>query len=130
MWGRKRDWRKLDLESFLWVVLALALASSECLRSFVSLLPELLMRKKFLIFCETWLLEVLMDLFDDSGRPEKALFSVAMGDCWLLEELNNWVMKMDMGDGRDGAAGAEARSHTRSSEGERGQMGWCTGECK
>ena len=95
----KRDWRKLDLESFLgW---EFEVPSSECLRSLLSLLPRLLMRKKFLIFCETWLLEPLTFRLDDSGRPEKVLFSVPIGD-WLLDELNSWVMGVSMGGKRHG----------------------------
>src|SRR5690242_8053868 len=68
--------------------------SSECLRSLLSLLPRLLMRKKFLIRCETWLFDPLTCLFDDRGRPENVLFS-AKAELFDDDELNNWVMAVN-----------------------------------
>lgn len=85
MCGRNLDWRKDDLDSGLRV----ELPSSDAFRSLLSLLP-LLMRKKFLIFCETWLLDPFTCLFEDSGRPEKVLFSAKVE--WLDDELKSWVM--------------------------------------
>jgi hypothetical protein len=67
------DWRNPDF-SFLVVDL---LSSSESFRA--SLL--LLMRKKFLIRCETWPSLPLTDLLVDSGLPEKVRFSVML--VWL-----------------------------------------------
>ena len=52
------------------------------------------MRKKFLIFCETWLLEPLTCLFDDKGSPEKVRFSAGSVE-WLDEELKSCVMEND-----------------------------------
>src|SRR5437868_1792902 len=88
MCGRNLDCRNEDLESFF----GAEEPSSECFRSLPSLLP-LFIRKKFLIFCDTWLFEPLICLFDDRGRPEKVLFSVRAE--LLDEELKSWVMKKD-----------------------------------
>lgn len=88
MWGRNLDWRKLVLESFLGV----PGPSSECLRSLLS--PLLFMRKKFLIFCETWLLEPFTCLFDDRGRPEKVRFSDNVDE---FDELKSCVMAVGEG---------------------------------
>ena len=69
MCGRKREWREPDFSLLgVWV----PLPSSECLR--VSAL--LLMRKKFLMRCETWPSLALTGLLVDSGLPEKVRFSV------------------------------------------------------
>ena len=68
------------------------LASSEMLR--VSLL--LLMRKKFLMRCETWLLEPLSGLLVDSEAPEKVRFSVMLV-CVDAEELKSCVMVVTQG---------------------------------
>ena len=70
MCGMNLDWRKPDF-SFLVVDLV---SSSDSLRA--SLL--LLMRKKFLIRCETWPSLPLTDLLVDSGLPEKVRFSVML----------------------------------------------------
>jgi hypothetical protein len=84
MCGRKRDWRKPD---FSLLGVAAPLPSSECLR--VSAL--LLMRKKFLMRCETWPLEPLTCLLEDSGMPEKVRFSVMAG-VGEVDELKSCVM--------------------------------------
>lgn len=95
MWGRKRDWRKVDF-SFLGV--EVPLPSSECLR--VS--PLLLMRKKFLMRCETWLSLPLTVLLVDRGMPEKVRFSVMVE--WLeVEELKSCVMAVAQDGCRRGA---------------------------
>lgn len=52
------------------------------------------MRKKFLIFCDTWLFEPLTCLFEDRGRPEKVLFSVRVEFELEFEELKSCVMAM------------------------------------
>jgi hypothetical protein len=81
------DWRKPDF-SFLGV--ELPLPSSESLRE--SLL--LLMRKKFLIRCDTWLLDPLTCLFVDRDAPEKVRLSVfsVMLVCVDAEELKSCVI--------------------------------------
>jgi hypothetical protein len=76
----------VDLESFLCAVVPES--SAEALRSLSLLL--LLMRKKALIFCETWLLEPLTCLLEFMGRPVKGRFS-AMAEL-LLDELKSCVM--------------------------------------
>ena len=57
-------------------------------------LDSVLMRKKFFIRCETWLLDIC--LFEDSGTPVKARFSEPEAGIveWLEAELNNCVMVM------------------------------------
>ena len=70
------------------------MASSECLR--VSML--LLMRKKFLMRCETCPSLPLTGLLVDSGLPEKVRFSamvVLVDEC---EELKSCVMMLAMVD--------------------------------
>lgn len=85
MCGRKREWRDPVFSLLgVWV----PLASSECLR--VSVL--LLMRKKFLMRCETWPSLALTGLLVDNGLPEKVRFSVMavlVDDC---EELKSCVI--------------------------------------
>lgn len=78
MCGKNRDCRKLDFSDLGVDVPSLL---SFCL-SLLSLLPRLGMRKKFLIFCETWLLEPLTCLFD-RATPLKVRFSDGM-----LEEVD------------------------------------------
>jgi hypothetical protein len=96
MCGMNLDWRKLDF-SFLGT--EMWLPSSDSLRG--SLL--LFMRKKFLILCETWLLEPpLSCLFVDSEAPENVRFSVfsVVFVCVLAEELKSCVMVTADGNGR------------------------------
>ena len=84
MCGMNLDWRKLDFSFF---GVEVPWPSSESLR--VSLL--LLMRKKFLMRCETWLFEPLTCLLLDRETPEKVRFSVML--VWVeAEELKSCVI--------------------------------------
>lgn len=69
------------------------LPSSECLRPS----PVLLMRKKFLMRCETWPSFPLMVLFVDIGLPEKVRFSV-MAEWLDVEELKSCVIAVTQPD--------------------------------
>lgn len=97
MCGRKREWREPDFSLLgVWV----PLVSSECLR-----VSALLMRKKFLMRCETWPSLALTDLLVDSGLPEKVRFSAMVelvDDC---EEPKSCVIA----EGRGRRAGGRHR---------------------
>ena len=83
--GRKREWRE---PVFSPLGVCVPLPSSECLR--VSVL--LLMRKKFLMRCETWPSLPLTGLLVDNGFPEKVRFSVMVVLVDGCEELKSCVI--------------------------------------
>lgn len=100
MCGKNRDCRKLDFSDLGVDVPSLL---SFCL-SLLSLLPRLGMRKKFLIFCETWLFEPLTCLFD-RGTPEKVRFSAdrvegfdeELKSCVIVEDWNSGGLRRVLG---------------------------------
>ena len=91
MCGKNRDCRNEDLETEFGVEVP-----SLCSLSFGSLgsaaAEELFIRKKFLIFCETWLLEPLTGRLFESGAPLKVRFSAGIVG-WLDEEPNRCVVR-------------------------------------
>lgn len=84
--GINLDCRKVDLPSCFEVNEA-----SLPLDTRPSLLPELLIRKKFLIFWETWLLEPLTCLLFETGLPKdrfslcKVVLLLAPKNCVILQ---------------------------------------------
>lgn len=112
-----RDWRKPDFSFFVLVEPAVV-PSSESFR--VSLL--LLMRKKFLIRCDTCPSFALTDLLVDRALPEKVRFSV-MAEWLDVDELKSWVMAVGAARQRERAAGYSWTSSGSSSEAETWRQG-------
>lgn len=84
MCGRNRLWRKEDFSDFGVDV------PSPCL-SLPPLLPSEFIRKKFFIFCDTWLLEPLTWRLEEIGKPVNVRFSCDRAE-WFDIELKSWVI--------------------------------------